>query len=238
MWIGFEDLKGLKVSAIAHEVGTVDDALFDAREQRGVYLAVDTRPWWAGRVVLVPFELVGKPDLAAARIPLALEEDRIRKAPSIRQAPPLSGGMVARAATDVGWRRMSWGGFVGTASGEPFAGAPSPAAGEDQPEHGLLSARQIGGYRVKAEDGELGRVRDILFCDGWRVRALVIETGDWLFPERVAVPARAIADLSWTDQTVRLGLTRAEIRDGPAFRGTAAEREALERRFGVANGAG
>src|SRR6185503_18621334 len=130
--------------------------LFGARDQRGVYLVVDARTWWPGRVVLVPFELVGAPDLTAGTLPLHLEGDR----------------------------------------SEPL----------------LHSARELAGYRVRAEDGELGRVRDLLFGDEWRVRALVVETGDWLFPERVAVPVRAIAELSSTEQVVRLNLTRAEVR--------------------------
>jgi len=233
MWIGFDELKGLAAFAVGRAVGTVDDALFDARDMRGVFLVVDTRPWWAGRVVLVPFDLVGAPDLGTGRIPLYLEEDRIQRAPSIRQAPPLSREMIARAATDVGWRRMSWGGFVGTTTG-PFNDNPA----KDHADTALHSAREIGGYRVKAEDGELGRVRDLLFGEGWRVGGLVVETGDWLFPERVAVPARSIAELSWSEQTVQLSLTRAEIRRGPVFRGSEAECEALERRFGISNGSG
>jgi uncharacterized protein YrrD len=237
MWIGFEELRGLKVSAAGNEVGVADDALFDARDQRGVYLVVDVRTWWAGRVVLVPFELVKAPDQAGGTVLLNLEGERIRKAPSIRQAPPLARDMAARAATGVGWRRTSWGGFIGTTSGEQPAPEPERPEGEES-ESVLHSALELGGYRVSAEDGQLGRVRDLLFGDDWRVRALVVETGDWLFPERVAVPARAIAELSSTEQVVRLNLTRAEVRRSPALHGSAQERAALERRFGVANGSG
>ena len=43
------------------------------------------------------------------------------------------------------------------------------------------SAKGLYGYRIRAIDGEFGKVQDVYFDDqAWIVRYLVIQTGDWL----------------------------------------------------------
>jgi hypothetical protein len=233
MWVGLSELRELKVSAIGRELGTVEDAFFDPEERQGAYLAVDARGRWPGCVLLVPFELVAPPDFTRGVVPLELEERRIRSAPSIRQDPPLAPEMAERAAAVVVWQRMAWGGFVGTASGGPRTGqhleTPMRPSGA-----GLRSARALDSYRVKLRDGGLGRVRDLLFGDGWQLRGLVIETGDWLLAERVIVAAKSIESLSFASETVRLNLSRTEIGRAPAFRGLPPDREFIERRLRIA----
>lgn len=229
MWVGLKELRHLKVRAIGREVGTVDDALLDLEQRQGAFLAVDARTRWPGTVMLVPFELVGWPDLERGFIPLELEEKRIRGAPSIRQDPPLAAELAARAAVAVGWQRMAWGGFVGTTS----RGASPPEKQRGEPAGGLRSARELDSYRVKLRDGDFGRVRDLLFGDAWRLRGLVVDTGDWLLPERIIVAARSIESLP-AAETVHLSLTRAEIARTPACQGFAPDRESIERRLRIA----
>ncbi|MEP7246109.1 MAG: PRC-barrel domain-containing protein [Gammaproteobacteria bacterium] len=45
----------------------------------------------------------------------------------------------------------------------------------------------LKGSRVRASDGEIGKVTDVYFDDeDWVVRYLVVDTGDWLIGRRGA----------------------------------------------------
>jgi hypothetical protein len=45
----------------------------------------------------------------------------------------------------------------------------------------LVSAKALKGYRLKAKDGELGKVKDFYFDDKfWTIRYIIVDTGNWL----------------------------------------------------------
>ncbi|MEJ0097692.1 MAG: PRC-barrel domain-containing protein [Bauldia sp.] len=49
----------------------------------------------------------------------------------------------------------------------------------------LWNASTIHGYAIAASDGSIGTVSDFLFDDSsWRIRWLVVDTGNWLSAAR------------------------------------------------------
>lgn len=78
----------------------------------------------------------------------------------------------------------------------------------------LLSAKHIQGSRLRATDGEIGHVADLLFDDrSWRVRYLVADTGGWLPGRRVLIAPQAV---SVGEEHVAVALTRAQVEAAPA----------------------
>ena len=80
----------------------------------------------------------------------------------------------------------------------------------------LWHASEINGYAIAASDGEIGTVSDFLFDDAnWRVRWLVVDTGDWLSGRKVLLPPSALGRLDAKEQEFSVTLTKQQIKDSP-----------------------
>jgi hypothetical protein len=78
----------------------------------------------------------------------------------------------------------------------------------------LRSVCDIHGSHLRATDGEIGHVAELLFDDRtWRVRWLVADTGHWLPGRRVLIAPAAVA---WVGGPVSVGLSRGQVEDAPA----------------------
>ena len=79
-----------------------------------------------------------------------------------------------------------------------------------------ITAEQLHHATVIAEDGDIGKISDIYFDDQtWNVRYLVIDTAKWLFGRKVLVSPEALIPGGASEDSVRLNLTREQIRDSP-----------------------
>jgi hypothetical protein len=80
----------------------------------------------------------------------------------------------------------------------------------------LWTAAMMMGYAVAAIDGRPGTVIDLLFDDAsWRVRWLVVSTGDWFPNHDVLLPVSALGHLDPARREFRVALTVQQIRDSP-----------------------
>jgi len=80
----------------------------------------------------------------------------------------------------------------------------------------LWHASEINGYAIAASDGEIGTVSDFLFDDAnWRVRWLVVDTGNWLSGRKVLLPPSALGRLDAKEQEFSVTLTKQQIKDSP-----------------------
>lgn len=82
----------------------------------------------------------------------------------------------------------------------------------------LHSAQELLGYHVDAADGLIGRVQDLIVHEGdWIMRQLVIRIGAMMHRKSVLVRSNAIADINWSDQTIRLDILTDEVEASPEF---------------------
>ena len=80
----------------------------------------------------------------------------------------------------------------------------------------LRSLRELFGYRIGAEDGDLGKVHNLLFDDQlWRIRYMVAETGNWLNSRRVLISTGSLGIPKWDQWTLPVSLTLEQIRNSP-----------------------
>jgi len=102
-----------------------------------------------------------------------------------------------------------------------LAAGDTAAAQEDDRSRGnphLRSAREVAGYRIHARDGDLGHVDDFLADDqSWAIRSIVVDTRSWWPGKRVLVAPESIVEVSWTQTSVRVDLTREAIKQRPAY---------------------
>lgn len=80
----------------------------------------------------------------------------------------------------------------------------------------LRSVKELRGFAVSAQDGEVGKVKDAYFDDdSWAVRYLVVDTGEWLSSRQVLISPMSVRGLDWENALVRVGLTRQQVEDSP-----------------------
>jgi hypothetical protein len=74
------------------------------------------------------------------------------------------------------------------------------------------------GFSVEASDGKMGTVSDFLFDDtSWKLRWLVIDTGNWLQDRRVLIHPSAIEKADMQMQTLLVNLTRGQVEASPSI---------------------
>lgn len=80
----------------------------------------------------------------------------------------------------------------------------------------LRSARELRGYRVRATDGDIGRVADVYFDDSaWTVRYLVVDTGGWLSGRQVLVSPASCRAPDAAARILPVALGRQQVQSSP-----------------------
>jgi hypothetical protein len=83
-------LNGYPIAATDGTIGTVSDLLYQLTDWAIRWLVVDTGDWLAGRRVLLPISVAGRPDPEAHHLPVNLTMRQIEQSPDIDTSAPLS----------------------------------------------------------------------------------------------------------------------------------------------------
>ncbi|MEX1049700.1 MAG: PRC-barrel domain-containing protein [Akkermansiaceae bacterium] len=80
----------------------------------------------------------------------------------------------------------------------------------------LRTAKQLKGLKLRALDGEIGRIHEFLFDDAhWTVRYLVADTGTWLTGRQVLISPSALEPVDAQAGLLPVRLSQAQIEDSP-----------------------
>jgi uncharacterized protein YrrD len=80
----------------------------------------------------------------------------------------------------------------------------------------LWDASAILGYSIEASDGSLGTVNDFLFSDdSWRIRWLVVDTGNWLSGRKVLLHPSALGQPDPALRQFPVNLTKRQVKGSP-----------------------
>jgi hypothetical protein len=80
----------------------------------------------------------------------------------------------------------------------------------------LRSMKDIKGYVLGAQDGEIGKCSDFLFDDkDWTVRYFVADTHKWLPGRKVLISPISIGEADGTTRQLSVGLTKDQIKSAP-----------------------
>jgi uncharacterized protein YrrD len=214
------------IDALDGEIGSVHDLYFDDQTWSVRYLVVDTGKWLSGRKVLVSPEAIVKPWHHQAEIAVKLTTEQIRSSPDIDTAMPVS-----RMAEELLHRHYQWSPYWDSTI-VPIPPMPSPPSPltleEDRQEAGraaeslvdvrLRSANELAGYHVKAGDGDVGHVQDLLLDDDLsRILFLVVEVKGWLFGKKVLAGPSWISGVDWATSTVHVDANRQAFKNAQEY---------------------
>ena len=219
-------LIGKRIDAVNGEIGSVHDLYFDDQTWSVRYLIVDTGKWLPGRKVLVAPEAIMKPWHHQAAIAVKLTTEQIRSSPDIDTAMPVS-----RVSEELLHRHYQWTPYWDSTI-VPIPPMPPPprplTVEEDRQEAGqaaeslvdvrLRSANELAGYHVKAGDGDVGHVQDLLLDDDLsRILFLVVEMKRWLFGKKVLAGPNWISRVDWATYTVHVDANRQALKNAQEY---------------------
>lgn len=227
------ELTGRTVAAVDGDIGTVEDVYFDDERWGVRYFVVNTGGWLNGRRVLVSPLAIVPGELPNDRIPVRLTRQQVKDSPPVDTDQPVS-RHYEQAYADYYGNAYYWagphlwgiGGYASMLDVQPIP--PGPADRElralaeaeqaaAEATH-LRSCREVRGYRIAAADGDIGHVSDFL-VDGetWGIAQLIVDKRNWLPAGQVLVPPAAVGHIDWNTRSLRLEMTREEIRSSPPY---------------------
>lgn len=221
MFWNLEAMRGYGLRASDGDIGQITDVFLDDASWSVRYVVVDTGNWLPGRKVLIPPTAFAEPDTIARTFPVALTRDQVKHSPDIDCDRPVGRQQEEVLYGHYGWAPY-WGGPVAPMWGAPMA-EPVPVerdASRPEEEGGdphLRSGREIEGYVIEAEDGSIGHVRDFLIGHDWRIRYLVVDTGNWLPGRKVVIPPDWVRRIDWATRQVEVDVTRGQVKDSPDY---------------------
>jgi uncharacterized protein YrrD len=229
-----KQIEGRAIQARDGTLGEVKDFYFDDAHWHIRYLVVETGAWLNSRRVLISPDVIRATASDRDVIPVDLTTEQVRNSPEVNADNPVARDQEAALRTYYGWPSY-WDTFASVAApiintlgpGYIPPAVPTVPAGDPH----LRSANQMIGCHIEATDGEIGHVEDFLIDEnGWRMRYLVIDTGNWLPGRKVIVAPNWIGGVRWEDRAVTLGLTRQSIESSPPYKATASwNRDYVER---------
>jgi len=225
-----EHMKKFEIVATDGRIGAVDDFYFDDERWAIRYVVVDTGRWLPGRRVLVSPLSITLTEWSEQRLRLSISRDQVRDSPGIDTHRPVS-RRHERDHLDYYGYPYYWGhaGLWG-AHAIPMLPTPEQIAAQrtraaevereaaDLGDTHLRSTAEVSGYVIRALDGDLGHVENILFDDiSWAIRYFVVDTSNWWFGKRVLVAPEWIADISWPDGSVSVKVTRRLLKSATQY---------------------
>ncbi|MGV8917061.1 MAG: PRC-barrel domain-containing protein [Pseudomonas sp.] len=228
------DLKDYTIGAIDGDIGKVKDFYFDDEAWVIRYFIVDTGAWLSSRKVLISPLSIQHPDWTSHRLAVAITKEQVENSPNIDTDKPVSRQHEIEYFGYYGYQYY-WGGpgMWNTGLYPDSFGTPSERAEEervreesvkaerarhrDDDPH-LRSCKAVIGYHIKAIDGEVGHVEDVLINEQtWAIQYLVVNTSNWWRGHKILMAPEWIGEVNWPDKTVSVELNRASIEASPPY---------------------
>jgi hypothetical protein len=113
-------------------------------------------------------------------------------------------------------------GFESTPQGEDQEGEGAHAAQHQHDDPHLRSCKAVMDYHIEATDGDIGHVQGMLVDEEtWAIQYLIVNTSNWWLGHQVLIAPQWIKDVSWSDATVSLNLTRQAVKEAPLYNSAA-----------------
>jgi hypothetical protein len=234
------DLENCAIRATDGTIGHVKDFYFDDQAWVVRYLVVDTGTWLSSRKVLISPVAFGEPNWAERTLPVSLTKEQVKNSPDIDTEKPVSRQHERRYLAYYGYPAYwgspgLWGGGVypnmmmtGYAGVVPtplsmqsemdLAYASAEAADHQNEDPHLRACKAVMNYHMQATDGDIGHVQGLLVDEKtWAIRYIIVDTSNWWLGHQVLIAPQWIQNVSWSDSTVSVNLTRQAVKDAPPY---------------------
>lgn len=102
----------------------------------------------------------------------------------------------------------------GIETSPPVSQQPSEGAGDVH----LRSSNETCSYAIAAVDADMGSIHGfVVETATWKIRYLIVDTGEWLMGKLVLLGPQAIQSIDWSSRTMRANVTADAIRHSPVY---------------------
>lgn len=233
-----KSLIGFTMGATDGEIGKVDEFYFDDKTWTIRYLVVKTGGWLLERKVLISPAALKEPDWENETFPVNLTKEQVKHSPDIDTEKPVSrqqelalynyyewpygdpvgagfyGGMGMLGMVET---RVPFEEHIAARKNEGHSGDPH-----------LRSTSEVIGYKIHATDGEIGDVEDFILDDTWKIRYLIVDTGNWFPGKKVLMSPEWIQDVKWATSSVYVDVPVAAVKNSPEYDPSRPVQEAYE----------
>ena len=217
------DILGYSLKALDGEIGKSKDFLFDDQYWTVRYLVADTGQWLTGKRVLISPIAIEQPDQETHLFPVNLVKQQIEDAPSESEDMPVSRQFEVEFFKYHQWPFYWSGGYpLGTLSTPEGIyvkeqDGVDPLDGIEGDSH-LRSLKEVKGYYIKATDGDIGHVEDLIVDDEtWAIRYLVVDTRNWLPGKKVLLSPAWSKKIDWAKSSVEIEVSKDKIANSPEY---------------------
>jgi sporulation protein YlmC with PRC-barrel domain len=219
-----KDLNDFTIAATDADIGTVEDLYFDQENWTIRYLVVQAGDILASHKVLISPIAFLQPALRSLHIWVNLTLQQVVESPAVDLRKPLSRQQEIDCYNYYGWPYYWEGSGARGSAAEPQepANASSSALKAQTSEaleavH-LRGTREVIGRHILATDGEIGHIEDFLFDDeSWEIRYVIVDTRNFWPGKRVLLRPQWIGRLDWPDGEIHVDMSRAKIKNSPAW---------------------
>ena len=82
----------------------------------------------------------------------------------------------------------------------------------------LFKAKVLKKYKLNANDGEIGNVKEFYFDDKhWTIRYLVADTGSWLTDRQVLISPHSLISIDEEAKDINVNLSKKQIEESPSL---------------------
>jgi hypothetical protein len=223
-----KEIGGFKIEALDGEIGKVSEFYFDDLSWTIRYLVADTGDWLSDRKVLISPVSLDQPGGIFHKINVKLTREMIEKSPPLSTNEPV----FRQKEKEIVNYFKNWPEYwISSGSSLPFLSPhlpenydiePSTETDTVQESNGdphLRSSDEVIGYFIEALNGRIGHVEDFIFEDeDWRIRYMVVDTSNWLpFSKKVLISPSWIEAVLWSEESVKVDLTRELIEKSPVY---------------------
>jgi sporulation protein YlmC with PRC-barrel domain len=202
---------GYRLNGADGEVGRAVDLLFDDRTWTVRYLVVETGAWLDGRRVLISPLGLRKGEWTSRRLVLDGTRQQVETAPLLAWDTPVSREHEIELSCHYGWN-VGAGLLSDSADMPPPEVLPPTEAGPS-----LRSLKELLGQALRAEDGEVGHVDDVILDDdSWTGRHLVVDSKNWLAARKMLVSTE-LSRVNWSERRVEVSLPAVTLESQPEY---------------------
>ncbi|MFT5756976.1 MAG: hypothetical protein ACI9LM_001701 [Alteromonadaceae bacterium] len=227
-----DDLKACQIQSIDGDLGKINDLYFDDEAWVIRYLVVTTNNWFFKREALVSPIALGNLDWLNKTTQVTLSQKQVDDSPDISVHKPVSRQQEIKYFGYYGYP-IYWGGSGLWGEGlypgglmlendnideRPNAAQAKAYAKYQNNDPHLRSWQKVKGIVVNGSDGEIGHIQDLLIDEQtFAVRYVIVRTTDWWIGHNVLVAPQWFNDMKWSDSSIKVNHTRAEVEEAPMY---------------------
>ena len=192
-------------------------------------MVAETGNWLSGRQVLIAPSAFKAVDWEEGLFLVNLTKEQVQTSPNVNTDLPVSRQQEEDLANHYNWPIYWGGGYAGVFGSFPtmsgmvpvpmkIATDPQEPVSEDNLDPHLRSTKEVAGYHISANDGDIGHVADFIVDDTtWTVLFLVVDTKNWLPGKQVLISPDVIQRVDRLARKVFVNLSVESIKSSPEF---------------------